>query len=338
MQSSIMARRSKDGGDGFRPVFRRVLRRAGLGAALVLAVLVGLPFAGVAQDGWDAIRPEPRGGSGPVVELPPTWQPEPLHRYHREVFFTLEVGMGGLEGMALFPMAAQIRQEVVMETTARDEKGRLFVRVTMSEPEVVKGAPDLAAEFAAANPVTFWIRLTEHGRWDVLYASGEGGGDLDHADLEAMLVTVRGPLWPEAPRVGSSWDVEPSQLAGLEEPLGEIPDVLMTATLEAVERVDGEQVARIVFHLPETRFEAPVDDEMTFMMAGAFAQVAADGLAQVRVRDGLTLATRIDARSVAGLGPGTPGMSMGIQVEERALGDEPLAVPPVVPDEVLQAP
>ena len=342
MRSRSMAARPAARG-GFGLPARRLLKRAGRVAALILAVLVSLPLASVAQDGRDGMaRPVPRGGWGPVVELPPSWEPLPLHRYHREVLFSMELAMEGEESMGFFPMANQARQEMVMETTAWDERGRLFVRVTMGEPEVLQGLPGMTGAMTGSSPATYWIRLTRDGRWDILFSSSERGWMRGEPDGEAWVVPVLGPLWPEAPRVGSSWDVPASQLSGFDDQLGEMPDVLVTVTLEAVERVDGEEVARIVFHLPETRFEAtPGDDEppeMAAMMAGAFAQVAIDGVTQVRVRDGLALASRVDIRSVASLGVGAPGLNMRILVEEKVLGDERLALPPMVPAEILQAP
>lgn len=337
MQPRSTARERKAGGDRRRRLAGCLMRRAGLGAALILAVVVSLGLTGAAQDAWGPVRPEPRGGSGPVVELPPTWQPEPTHRYHREILLLLEMEMAGLEGMAMPPMEARIRQEMVLETSARDESGTLYAQVTMSKPQVLGGSPELAEQLEAAEASTFWIRMTEDGRWDVLAAVRAEGLEPVDDDSEAFVVGVRGPVWPRAPRVGSSWELDLTQFVGLaEDPLGEIPGVVATATLEAVESVGGEQVARILFQLPETQVEMDGDPEMPFM-AGMRARVAVDGAGEIRTRDGLALSSRLQVTSVSSLGPGAPEVRMSLQVEEQAMADEPLTDPPVPPAEVLQA-
>lgn len=300
---------------------------------LVAAFLLLLPLiAAAARTQGEPARPVSVGGAGLRVELPPTWMMEPAHLYRRQVFVRLQVELPGM-GMGTAPMEARTRQEVTFRTSHPDEDGHLYALLTLEKPEVLEGSPELARQLEAAGAARLHLRVTPQGDWEVLKAEdGEGRPlpeDLSLQGIEGMILP-RGPVWPEAPRPGSTWQIPLSELAGsaVSVAVGS-PEGTVTATLEAVEGLGAGQLARIGYRLP------PESLDLSLGEAGSVqAWLELEGWTRVRVHDGwpveswLRVMTRTRMPGMPGSGEGVPEMVMRVEVEEHGLAAEPLADPP----------
>lgn len=299
---------------------------------LLAAFLLVLPLtAATARTPGEPARPVSVGGTGPRVELPPTWVMEPAHLYRREALVRFQVEFPGMAA-GIAPMGARTRQEVTLRTSRADEDGHLYALLTVGKPEVLEGSPELAGQLEAAGATRLHLRVTPQGAWEVLKAEdGEGRPLPEDLSLQGMEgITLRGPVWPEAPPVGSTWQIPMSALAGpaVSGAVGSLEGTV-TATLEGVEGSGADQLARIAYRVAPESLDLPMGGAGTVR-----AWLELEGWTRIRVRDGwpveswLRVVTRTGIPGVPGSGGGAPEMLMRIEVEEHGLEVEPLADPP----------